>query len=195
MTDHRLKQVLAEIDAANAGDPNLVPDNGVARPAEVVYSERMSAVLDRLHPNASELLKIAARAQHIKRWTVPRSSYPMDRVGYLKWRNELKRLHAELAAEIMERSGYPADDIARVKALIRKENMKRDAQAQALEDVVCIVFLEYYAVDFAAKHDDAKVITILQKTWVKMSSAGQFAALALPLPEKLRGLIDTALAA
>jgi hypothetical protein len=184
---------MAEIDAANASDPNLVTDSGATRPAEVVYGERMSAVLARLYPAAGELLKIAARAQHIKRWTVPRSRYPMDRAGYLRWRNDLKRLHADLAGEIMERNGYAVDDVARVRALIRKENLKRDPEAQALEDTACIVFLEYYAPDFAEKHDDAKMVTILRKTWVKMSSAGQSAALALPLPQKLRGLIDAAL--
>jgi hypothetical protein len=195
MNSDRFKQVIAQIDAANARDPNRLGDNAAERPAALVYGERMSAVLERLYPDASELLKLAARAQHIQRWTVPRSNYPMDRPGYLQWRNHLKRLHADLAGDIMGRGGYSAAEIARVQSLLRKENFKRDPEGQALEDTACIVFLEYYADEFAAKHDDGKMITILRKTWIKMSDTGREAAMALSFSEKMRGLIGSALAA
>ena len=109
----------------------------------------MTAALGRLYPDASEALQLAARAQHIRRWTVPRASYPMDRAGYLRWRKDLKRKHAEWAGDILADCGYAEDEIARVGSLIRKENLKRDAEAQALEDVASIVFLEHYAADFA----------------------------------------------
>lgn len=196
MNSDRFKQVIAEIDAANALDPHQqLSDSAADRPAALVYGERMSTVLERLYPDASELLKLAARAQHIQRWTIPRSNYPMDRPGYLQWRNHLKRLHADLAGDIMGRCGYSAAEIARVQSLLRKENFKRDPEGQALEDTACIVFLDYYADEFAAKHDDGKVITILKKTWIKMSDTGRQAAMALSLSEKLRGLIGSALAA
>jgi hypothetical protein len=196
MNSDRFKQVIAEIDAANALDPHQqLSDNAADRPAALVYGERMSTVLERLYPDASELLKLAARAQHIQRWTIPRSNYPIDRPGYLQWRNHLKRLHADLAGDIMGRCGYSAAEIARVQSLLRKENFKRDPEGQALEDTACIVFLDYYADEFAAKHDDGKMITILKKTWIKMSDTGRQAAMALSLSGKLRGLIGSALAA
>ncbi len=196
MNSDRFKQVIAEIDAANALDPDQqLSDNAADRPAALAYGERMSTVLERLYPDASELLKLAARAQHIQRWTIPRSNYPMDRPGYLQWRNHLKRLHADLAGDIMGRCGYNAAEIARVQSLLRKENFKRDPEGQALEDTACIVFLDYYADEFATKHDDGKMITILKKTWIKMSDTGRQAAMALSLSEKLRGLIGSALAA
>jgi hypothetical protein len=193
MTSEKFSQAIAEIDAANACDPSRISSGADVRPAALVYGERMSAVLDRLYPDASEILRIAARAQHIQRWTIPRSDYPMDRAGYLKWRTDLKNFHAGVAGRIMERAGYGADAIARVQSLLRKENLKRDPEAQALEDTACIVFLEFYAPEFMAKHDDAKLIPILRKTWAKMSVTGRNAALALELQPRVRTLVGAAL--
>jgi hypothetical protein len=191
----RLETAYARIDAANAEDPTLIDVDGRSRPAELVYGERMTRVLGRLYPDASEALKLAIRAQHLRRWTVPRASYPMDRPGYLRWRNDLKRKHAEWAGAILADCDYAADEIARVGSLIRKENLKRDPEAQALEDVASIVFLEHYAADFAPKHDAAKVAAILAKTLAKMSGHGRKAALDLPLPPALHDLIVEATAA
>lgn len=194
MTDAaRLSKTIAAIDAANAEDPSRLMVDGESRSAELVYGERMTDALRNLHPDASEALQIAVRAQHIRRWTVPRSSYPMDRTGYLRWRTDLKRKHAELAGDIMRANGYAGDEIARVGALIRKERLKHDAEAQALEDVACMVFLKHYIDEFAAKHDDAKLISILRKTWVKMSSHGQAAALKLSLSPNVAALVGRAL--
>jgi hypothetical protein len=155
----------------------------------------MSAVLARLYPDASEALRLAVRAQHLRRWTVPRSSYPMDRTGYLRWRNDLKRKHAEWTAAILSECGYEEVEIARVAALIRKEALKRDAEAQALEDVACIVFLKSYVEDFAVKHSEEKVASILEKTWAKMSERGRAAALGLALSPPIRALIQRAASA
>jgi hypothetical protein len=188
-----LAATLSAIDAANADDPSRVTVDGVSRPAELVYGERMSAVLETLYPDASEALRLGARAQHIRRWTVPRASYPMDRTGYLRWRTDLKRKHAEMAGEIMRANGYADGVIARVGSLIRKERLKQDAEAQALEDIACIVFLQHYVDEFAAKHDDDKLIAILRKTWAKMSPHGHAAALKLPLSERVAGLVGRAL--
>ena len=185
----RLDDAFARIDAANAEDPSLVLADGVERPAELVYGERMSATLASLYPEASEALKLAIRAQHIRRWTVPRSSYPMDRVGYLRWRKDLQKKHAEWTGAIMAECGYSAEEIGRVGSLIRKENLKRDAEAQALEDVAAIVFLEHYAVPFAAKHEPDKVKEILAKTMNKMSDHGREAALRINLPPAVASLV------
>jgi hypothetical protein len=191
----RLEMAYAKIDAANAADPTHLLVAGRERPAELVYGERMTAALSRLHPEASELLKVAVRAQHIRRWTVPRASYPMDRAGYLRWRNDLKRKHAEWAGAILSDCGYSEREIARVASLIRKENLKGDAEAQALEDVASMVFLESYAEDFARKHDEAKVAAILAKTLAKMSALGRKTAMGLDLAPPVRKLLQEALTA
>ena len=194
MSKPRLAMVLAAIDAANAADPNRVMADGEERAAERLYGERMSAALASLYPDASEHLRIAARGQHIERWTSPRGNYPDGRVGYLKWRKALMDYHARRLAEIMREAGYEEADIARVGALVRKEKIKYDAEAQALEDVICVVFLKHYFADFAAKHEDAKLIDIVRKTWSKMSPKGHEAALALKLPERAARIVKAALA-
>ncbi|MDJ0949197.1 MAG: DUF4202 domain-containing protein [Alphaproteobacteria bacterium] len=194
MSNARLDAALSGIDAANGADPNRVSVDGADQPAELVYGERMSRTLSRLYPDASEHLRIAARGQHIERWTSPRADYPMDREGYLRWRTALKRYHADRVGEIMREAGYGDEDIDQVGRLIQKHRLKRDPEAQALEDVVCVVFLEDYFADFALKHEDAKVVDILRKTWKKMSPVGHEAALALDLPPDARRLVEAALA-
>jgi hypothetical protein len=191
----RLETAFVRFDAANAEDPTEIDVGGCSRPAELVYGERMTAALQRLYPEASEALQLAARAQHLRRWTVPRESYPMDRPGYLRWRNDLKRKHAEWAGAILADCGYADAEIARVASLIRKENLKRDPEAQALEDVAAIVFLEHYAADFVPKHDAEKVVSILAKTLNKMSDHGRKAATELPVPPQFRDLVARAIEA
>lgn len=191
---NRLNRAIADIDAANSKDPNLVDVGGANVPAERVYGERMSAMLARVYPDASELLQLAARAQHIRRWEIPRDSYPMDRTGYLRWRKDLGRKHAEWAGEILSAAGYAEHEIARVGALLRKENLRRDAETQALEDVAALVFLAHYADDFSTKHPAEKIISILAKTLAKMSEHGRQAAATLDLSPDVRGALETAAA-
>lgn len=185
----RFDEAIACIDAANAEDPTLVSVDGQSRPAELVYGERMTSALARLRPDASEIMRLAARAQHIRRWTVPRSSYPNDRAGYLRWRNVLKRKHAEWAGEIMAACGYSEAEVARAGSLIRKENLKGDPDAAAIEDAASIVFLEHYAEEFAGKHEAEKVVDILAKTLAKMSPAGREVAMKAELPAPVRALV------
>lgn len=186
----RLARVFAAIDAANAADPNRAPTPAGDQPAELVYGRRMSERLASLAPDASEPLQIAARAQHIERWTRPRRTYPDGRVGYLTWRRDLKDFHAQRVGEIMRACGYDDAAIARVGALVRKERLKVDAEAQTLEDVACLVFLEHYFGDFAPKIDDEKLADILAKTWEKMSAAGHAAALAMNPPRRIVELLE-----
>src|SRR5262245_7973018 len=138
----RFDAVIAEIDAANAADPRTVTIGGAARPFELVYAERMSERLAQIYPEASELLRIAARAQHIRRWDIARASFPEGRHGYNDWRKNCREHHAELVPAIMTRHGYGEDEIGRVAMLIRKEQLKKDKESQALENVVAVVFLE-----------------------------------------------------
>jgi hypothetical protein len=181
----RLDIAISRIDAANAQDP---------AGKEVLYSKRMTEWLDRLAPDASEPLRIAARAQHIMRWKIPRSDYPIDRAGYHRWRTRLYDFHADTAAGILQEVGYDDTTIARVRSLLRKERIKSDPEAQTLEDVICVVFLENYFHEFAQDHDEPKLITILQRTWKKMSDRGRAAALKLPLADQDRAIIEKALA-
>ena len=190
----KFEKAIRIIDKKNAEDPNKEIYKGKEYPKELLYAERMSEKLLDFEPEASDELQIAARAQHICRWKYPRSNYSMDRPGYLRWREELKKIHAELTTDILKEIGYEEDFIQRVSFLIRKKLIKKDEESQTMEDVVCLVFLQYYFEDFAAKHEDEKVIDIVKKTWAKMSAEGHEAALRLPLsPESLR-LIKAALA-
>jgi hypothetical protein len=185
---------IALIDDANARDPNMIGADGSDHPAELIYSQRMSETLARVYPQASPELQLAVRAQHLKRWTLPRADFPMDRKGYHAWRNAAKAMHAQEAGGILTKAGFEADRIARVQALIRKERIKRDDEAQSLEDVACLVFLEHYFSAFAMKHDREKLIGIIRKTWNKMSELGQAEALKLSMDAEHSQLVREALA-
>lgn len=187
----RFVRAIAEFDAHNAQDPNRDPHSG--RPKELVYAEQMSRWLAKLVPQASEALQLAVRGQHIKRWEIPRARYPMDRVGYLKWRTDLKHFHAALAGEILNKLGYDEITIVRVQSLVRKERLKEDGEAQTLEDVACLVFLENYFADFAKQHDAEKIVEIVRKTWKKMSAEGHKAALGIAMPPEAGALVKKAL--
>ncbi|MCE2510046.1 MAG: DUF4202 domain-containing protein [Alphaproteobacteria bacterium] len=188
----RFEAAIDAIDAANAEDPNTDLYEGREFPKELLYAIRMTEWLERFKPKASEALRLAARAQHIRRWEIARSDYPQGRIGYLKWRTDLKHFHAGLAEKILREAGYDDALIGRVQALIRKERLKQDKEAQALEDVICLVFLENYFAEFSEKHEEEKVIDIVQKTWKKMSSAAQKTALRLDLSPTARALVKKA---
>lgn len=191
----RLEAAIAAIDRANAEDRTAIETAGKSRPYALVYGERMSERLSIMYPDASETLKIAARAQHLRRFDIPRSEYPEGRNGYNDWRRACREHHARLVAEIMARCGYGETEIARVGMMIRKEQLKKDRDSQALENVVDVVFIDHYFDEFLAKYssyDEAKVIDIVGKTLRKMSPKGHAAALALPLPERTRRLIMAA---
>lgn len=191
----RFNAVIKAIDAVNAEDPRKITVDGKEYPYETVYAERMTEMLERMYPDASELLRIAARAQHIRRWQIPRDTYPRNREGYQKWRLEMRRLHADLVGGIMREHGYSDEDIALVGSYLRKERLKREADSQALENVVDVVFLAYYWDEFVAKfpeYDDDKLIDIVGKTLRKMSSHGHQAALALDMPPETAKIVMAA---
>ena len=191
----RLRDAFARFDRANADDPNRELVDGVEQPRELVYARRMTATLERFAPDAPEAVRLAVRCQHIRRWTVPRDTYPEGRDGYRRWRTDLAQFHAETAAEILRAAGYGDAVVARVGALLRKERLKADPEVQLLEDVACLVFLQHYLPAFAAQHADDKLVDILGKTWRKMSAQGRAAALALDLEPRVRALVSRAAAA
>jgi hypothetical protein len=188
-------QAIHRFDAANAEDPQLEVVDGVSYPKELLYAQRMTSWLERFAPDASEALRLAVRCQHIRRWMMPRSQYPMDRRGYLQWRTGLAKFHADTAADILREVGYEAALIGRVQSMLRKEGLKRDPEVQCLEDVICLVFLESYCADFARQHDTAKMLPIIRKTWEKMSPRGREVARALDLSQEVHQLVEAALAA
>lgn len=190
----RLEQAFLRFDEANAEDPNTELVDGREVPKELAYGRRMSARLATFAPDARETVRLAARAQHIRRWEVPRESYPAGRAGYLKWRTDLYKRHGDTAAEIMQEVGYDDDTIERVRTLLRKRGLKTDPDVQLLEDVICLVFLEHYFHEFAKKHDDEKLVPIVQKTWKKMSEAAHEAALRLDYAPEDLAIIQKALA-
>lgn len=190
---NKFQKAISLIDQVNAEDPIKEVAAGREIAKELLYSIRMTEKLDQFEPGASEAMQLAVRAQHIGRWKIPRSDYPMDRVGYLKWREELKKMHADMAATILGEAGFDEEVIERTKSLIRKKQLKTDPETQTMEDVICLVFLEYYFEEFAAKHESAKVIDILKKTWAKMSDKGHRAALQLPLSPASLELVKEAI--
>lgn len=188
----RFQQALAAIDAANAEDPRRHAGSSENLPYELWYSRELTAWVQRLHPDPSEALLLAARAQHIRRWTIPRDAYPKGLNGYLAWREALKDSHAGQATRILETCGYEAELIGRVNALIRKEQFPGDFDSHALEDALCLMFLQHQFPETVAKTGEDKMIEILRKTWEKMSPAGRNAALALPYSPHEKALLQKA---
>lgn len=183
---------IKRIDEANSRDPNKEMVDGREMPKELLYAERMTEWLGKLAPDASEALRLAARCQHLERWAIPREDYAMTRAGYLKWRSDLKRYHAERAGEILEEIGYPDEFITNVQDLVMKKGLKTDPEAQTLEDTACLVFLAHYFEEFSRNHGEEKLIRILRKTWRKMSDKGRELALDLHLSDSAHRLIEKA---
>ena len=193
MSVDKLHKAFALFDQANAQDPNVEVFEGKSYPKELLYAIRMTDRLDTFEPEASEPLRLTARCQHICRWEIPRESYPMDRQGYLKWRQDLKKFHAEKAGQILREVGYSQEIIEKVAFLLEKKQLKKNPETQTLEDVICLVFLEFYFEAFAKKYEEDKLVDILQKTWRKMSERGQATALKLPLSPNALDLIGKAM--
>lgn len=190
----QLENVLLAIDNINSADTNTTLVDGISHPKELLYGQYMSACLDKYWPNASEHLQIAVRAQHVKRWHLKRTDFAIGKKGYLTWRKELGIFHAATAKSLMLEQGYSEQASDITAAIIRKENLKSNSESQTLEDVACLVFLQFYFDEFAAKHNEEKIIRIVQLTWRKMSAQGQEIALTLTLPTHLATLVGKALA-
>ena len=191
----RFQRVIRSIDQANGEDPNSEIVDGVAWPKEQLYGMRMQKWVEELDPGASEALRIAARSQHIRRWEIPRSDYPMDRKGYLRWRTTLYAFHADRASEILRAQEYDAETIERVRALLQKRNLRTDTDVQTLEDAAALVFLVHHLDDFLKRDDigEEKAIDIIRKTWEKMTERGHEAASALTLSDESTALLEKAL--
>ena len=184
---------IAAIDAANAGDPNTIEVRGEVRPKEQAHAELMSEWLDRLDPDASDAQHLAARAHHLRRWSLPRSEYPDGRAGYLRWRTALKQQHADEVASILAGVGYDAATVERTQQIIRKEALASDPEVQTHEDALCLVFLETQLAELADAQGDEKMVDIIRKTAAKMSQRGLELAMDLPMRPADRALIERAM--
>lgn len=189
----QLQQVIEKIDGANRADPRRVPTDKGEVPLELAYARWMTSWVERLEPSASEELRIAARGQHIRRWEIPRESYPDDRPGYLRWREALKQFHAENVGRLMREAGYSDTSVEKVARIILKKNI-RDPESQVVEDALCLVFLERQFADLARKEPEEKMLEILRKTWRKMGEKGRAEALKLRLGPSEETLLKKALA-
>ena len=181
------------IDDAHAGDPKRAADG---RPAELVYADRMEAWVVRAATEPTPLLRLAARCQHLERWSVPRTTFPDGKVGYLKWRQSLYKQQAARAEELMLQAGLPATEAAEAATWVSKSALKTNPGTQALEDAACLVFLENEIEAFAAEHADyprEKFVDIIRKTWKKMSPRAQDLAKTLALPPAVGALVTEAI--
>jgi hypothetical protein len=186
-------EAIRRFDEANAEDPNMILLNDRPIPYELFYAERLTEWVRRLRPDASPALLLAARCQHICRWIIPRDSYPRTRAGYLKWRTDLKQFHSKKSAEILAESGCSPDLIARVQELNLKKNLGSDGELQVLEDALCLVTLQYQLADLIRKTEREKMVSILEKTWKKMSMRAREEALQLRYSRDERSLLEEAL--
>jgi hypothetical protein len=189
----QFEAALRRFDEENACDPNLEAVAGVARPRELVHAQWLTGWVLKLCPNASEALRLAARCQHLCRWTVPRESYPLTRSGYLKWRAALKQFHAQKAGQILREVGYADDMVAQVQSLNLKQGFPDNPELRILEDALCLVFLEHQFGDLARKTADDKMINALQKTWRKMTPQARALAADLAYSPNERRLLNEAL--
>ncbi|KAL4774150.1 hypothetical protein BDW60DRAFT_165929 [Aspergillus nidulans var. acristatus] len=193
------EKTLSLIDAAHAQDPKTTtpsdPESSPVLPYELHYANKMTKYLSLRSPSASEALRLAVRAQHLRRWEVPRTDFPATKIGYHSWRSHLAKRQAEIAHSLCLEGGYDEQFAGRVAALVRKEGLRggEDEEVQVLEDVACLVFLEDQLEEFQSGYDEEKVIGILQRTWVKMSERGRELALEMELGGRSRELIGKAL--
>jgi len=190
----RFERAQLAFDQLNRLDPVKEMIDGSERPRLLVQADRISAWIERLEPNASEALRLAARCQHIERWKIAREEFPPGRVGYLQWRTKLARFHAERAEGVLRGAGYDDAVIDAVRRIVTKQNLHSNPDTQTMEDALCLVFLEFEFEAFIAKYpDEDKAVEILQKTWKKMSERGHAAALGLAFSPRARKLVETAL--
>ena len=193
MDSQRFEKAIARFDELNSADPNIIEVEGKQVAKELHDARAMSRWIEALYPDASEAVKLAARCQHICRWEIPRSSFPEGRTAYLQWRNELKKFHASKSEEVLRSVGYDEQTIETVKRINLKKQLNSDPEVQAVEDALCMVFLETQFESYIDKWEEAKIISILQKTWGKMSGIAHEAALKLPFSNRAVQLIQKAL--
>jgi hypothetical protein len=190
---NKLENAFQLFDSYNKQDPHTLVWDGKEYAAEYFYAVQLHGWVTRLDPEASDALLLASRCQHLGRWKSPRNTYPAGKAGYLRWRSDLAKFHASEAKKILEDVGYNEHEIEGVQHILLKQNLKADKDVQTMENALCLVFLEFQLEDFMQKHDDEKLVRIVQKSWKKMSEQGRTAGLALTYSPKAKSLLNKAL--
>jgi hypothetical protein len=190
----RYRAAIAAIDEVNAADPTRVTVRGAEHPLALVHGQLAAEWVVRLHPDADELLLLAARAHHLGRWELPRSEYDAGKAGYLRWKRDQRQRHARDVAELLAAHGYTPDEIAQVQAWVRRDDLRTDAGSQAVEDAACLVFIETQLAEVATKLEHDHVIDVIRKTARKMSAAALAAVAVIPLGPAEQQLLADALA-
>ena len=190
---NRLEQAFLLFDEYNQQDPHRILWNDIEYPAEYFYALQLYNWVMKLQPEANEILLLASRSQHIGRWKIPRETYPTGKAGYLRWRTDMAKFHAQIAGELMLQAGYHEEEIKKMQQILLKENLKNNADVQVMENALCLVFLQFQYEDFIQKHDDEKVIRILQKTWKKMTDPGRQFAMKLEFHGRGKELMERAI--
>lgn len=185
-------RAIVAIDAANAEDPSTIEVRGEVRPKELAHADLMTEWVARLDPEATDAQLLAARAHHLRRWTVPRDAYPDGRNGYLRWRTALRKQHAAEVAELLREVGYDDETIDRVRAIVDKRGLGRDPAVQTHEDALCLVFLETQLAETVDRLGDEKMLDVLAKTAAKMSPQALALIAELPLRDGDRALLERA---
>ncbi len=194
MQSDKVRAAIERFRQANARDPNRIFVHGRSEPKELVQAERLARWVEKLEPNPSDALRLAAHCQHLCRWEIPRGDYPQGRIGYLKWRKALAKFHADTAGEILRELDLPEETILAVRAINLKQGLSSNPETQTIEDALCLSFLEHELADFADQHPAEKVTEILRKSWRKMSERGRQTALGLKFSRKVHALVQAALA-
>jgi hypothetical protein len=183
------------IDRANADDPTSVVVRGEPWPLAEIHGRLAVDWIERLVPGADDPLLLAARAHHLRRWEVPRTSYPDGRAGYLRWRRDQKQRHAIDVAELLTAAGYDAAEVERVQQLIRRDGLAAgEADAQAVEDAACLVFLETQLAEMIDRLEHDKLVVVIRKTAAKMSPEALALVHELTLDPASRATLLAALA-
>lgn len=184
---------VAAIDAANSADPTSISVRGHQLPLAFAHGRLAAEWIVSLHGSDDDLLLLAARAHHLRRWELPRTSYPEGRAGYLAWKRDQRQRHATDVAALLEAAGYSPAEIERVQALVRRDRLATDAGSQAVEDAACLVFLETQLADLSRRLDHDLLISVLRKTARKLSPAGAAAIADIPLGAAERAVLAEAL--
>jgi len=190
----RYVEATAAIDAANSLDPNLVVVRGASQPLALVHGRLAVEWVERLQPAPAELLVLAARAHHLRRWELSRGAYPDGKAGYLRWKRDQRQRHARDIAELLAPFGYSADEIAQVQSWIRRDQLAVDAGSQTVEDAACLVFIETQLAAVATKLDHDHLVDVIRKTAKKMSPSALALVDEIPLSATERELLASALA-
>jgi hypothetical protein len=172
MLEQQYKTAIDLIDKVHNQDPTSDTIDGVKIKAELLYSNRMLSVLEKVAPDASLELKLAAKCQHISRWSIPRATFSMDKKGYYQWRAAIMEHQLSVTTSVLKQAEINDQRIEIIVDALKNKADKTNLNASIIEDTACLTFIKWYLVPFAGQFDAVKAKIILQKTAGKMSERG-----------------------